>query len=108
MVQRPLLYLGEINDLQELAWRKSIAILEEGAPQPRTLSLFPENCCEGLLPSGASDEPSDSTIELMAAVDFKRRGVETKLVLPGLAQQNHGSRCNNNPTLVKAIARGRA
>src|SRR5437870_700265 len=36
----------------------------------------------------------------------KRRGVETKLVLPGLAQQNHSSRCN--PALIKAIARGRA
>src|SRR5437016_3696203 len=36
VVQRPLLYLGEINDSQELAWRKSIAILEEGALQPRT------------------------------------------------------------------------
>src|ERR1700730_11425190 len=50
VVQRPLLYLGEINDSQELAWRKSIAILEEGALQPRTLSLFPEDRCEGLLP----------------------------------------------------------
>ncbi len=49
-MQRPLLYLGEINDSQELAWRKSIAILEDGAPQPRTLSLFPEDRCEGLLP----------------------------------------------------------
>src|SRR5246500_3286246 len=49
VVQRPLLYLGEINDSQELAWRKSIAIVEEGAPQPRTLSLFPEDRCEGLL-----------------------------------------------------------
>src|SRR6266852_9680253 len=47
VVQRPLLYLGEINDSQELAWRKSIAILEEGALQPRTLSLFPEDRCEG-------------------------------------------------------------
>jgi len=49
VVQRPLLYLGEINDSQELAWRKSIAILEEGTLQPRTLSLFPEDRCEGLL-----------------------------------------------------------
>ena len=37
----------------------------------------------------ASEEPSGSTIELTAAVDFKRRGAETKLVLPGLAQHNH-------------------
>src|SRR5271166_4739871 len=31
VVQRPLLYLGEISDSQELAWRKSIAVLEEGS-----------------------------------------------------------------------------
>src|SRR5882762_8983286 len=53
VVQRPLLYLGEINDSQELAWRKSIAILEEGALQPRTLSLFPEDRCKGLLPDAS-------------------------------------------------------
>ena len=50
MVQRPLLYLGEINDSQELAWRKSIAVLAEGEAAPRTLSLFPEDRCEGVLP----------------------------------------------------------
>src|ERR1700746_1854825 len=43
VVQRPLLHLGEINDSQELAWRKSIAVLEEGAAGPRPLSLFPES-----------------------------------------------------------------
>ena len=48
----------------------------------------------GDVPSGASDEPSDSTIELAAAVDFKRRGIETKLVLSGLMQQNQGARGN--------------
>ena len=53
VVQRPLLYLGEINDSQEPAWRKSIAIVEEGALQPRTLSLFPEDRCEGLLPDAS-------------------------------------------------------
>jgi hypothetical protein len=44
-----VLYLGEINDTQELAWRRSIEVLEEGATQPRTLSLFPEDRCDGLL-----------------------------------------------------------
>ena len=53
VVQRPLLYLGEINDSQELAWRKSIAVLEEGAAAPRSLSLFPEDRCEGVLPDAA-------------------------------------------------------
>ena len=52
-MQRPLLYLGEINNSQELAWRKSIEVVEEEAPQPRTLSLFPEDRCEGLLPDAS-------------------------------------------------------
>src|SRR5882757_4446538 len=49
VVQRHVLYLGEINDTQELAWRRSIEVLEDGAAQPRTVSLFPEDRCEGLL-----------------------------------------------------------
>src|SRR5438874_6393863 len=51
-------------------------------------------------------DQGDGTIELPATIEFKRRGVETKLVLPGLAEQSHGSRCD--PALLKAIARGRA
>ena len=50
IVQRHVLYLGEINSSQELGWRKSIEVLEEGARAPRTLALFPEDRCEGLLP----------------------------------------------------------
>jgi site-specific DNA recombinase len=59
----------------------------------------------GDVPSSASEDASDSAIELTAAVAFKRRGVETKLVLPGRAQRKHSSRCD--PALIKAIARGR-
>src|SRR4029450_2912591 len=47
--QRHVLYLGEINDTQELAWRRSIEVLEDGATRPRTLSLFPEDRVAGLL-----------------------------------------------------------
>src|ERR1700758_562454 len=49
VVQRHILYLGEINDTQELAWRRSIEVLEAGAARPRTLSLFAEDRVEGLL-----------------------------------------------------------
>ena len=49
VVQRHVLYRGEINDSQELAWRRSIEVLEEGAAPPRTLSLFPEDRCAGAL-----------------------------------------------------------
>ena len=47
VLQRHVMYLGEINSSQELAWRKSIEILEDGAAQPRTLALSPEDHCEG-------------------------------------------------------------
>jgi hypothetical protein len=40
-VQQHLLYVGEINSSQELAWRKSIEVFEEGSTRPRTLALFP-------------------------------------------------------------------
>lgn len=53
VVQRHVLYLGEINDSQELAWRKSIEAFEGGAAHPRTLSLFPEDRCEGLIDDDA-------------------------------------------------------
>jgi hypothetical protein len=43
------------------------------------------------VPSCASDEPSDSAVELTAAVAFTRRGAETILIFPVLAQQNHRS-----------------
>ena len=50
VVQRHVLYLGEINSSQELAWRKSIQVLDEGARGPRSLALFADgiaakDCC---------------------------------------------------------------
>ena len=47
--QRHVLYLGEINASQERAWRKSIEVLDEEADRRRTLALFPEDRCDGLL-----------------------------------------------------------
>jgi transposase len=43
VVQRHALYLGEINDNQQEAWRKTIEIFEEGQTRPRTVALFPED-----------------------------------------------------------------
>lgn len=42
IVQRHVLYLGEINDQQQAAWQKTVEIFEHGQPQPRTVALFPE------------------------------------------------------------------
>ena len=41
VVQRQALYLGEMNDHQQEAWRKTIEIFEEGQTRPRTVALFP-------------------------------------------------------------------
>jgi transposase len=49
VVQRQLLYLGEINSSQELAWRKSIDVFDEDGTGSRELALFPEDRCEGVL-----------------------------------------------------------
>ena len=49
VLQRHVLYLGEINSSQELAWRKSIEVLDEATQGPRTLALFAEDRCEGVL-----------------------------------------------------------
>jgi transposase len=51
VLQRHALYLGEINDSQQEAWRKTIEIFEEGKARPRTVALFPEERI------GAVDDP---------------------------------------------------
>ena len=43
MAQRTVLYLGEINDGQEAAWRKSLEVFDESCHRYSTLSLFPED-----------------------------------------------------------------
>jgi hypothetical protein len=40
VVQRQVLYLGEINSSQAEAWRKAIEVFDEDAGRPRTLALF--------------------------------------------------------------------
>jgi transposase len=45
VVQRHALYLGEINDSQQEAWRKTVEIFQEGQARPRTVALFPEDRC---------------------------------------------------------------
>jgi hypothetical protein len=50
VVQRHVLYLGEINSSQQLAWRKSIEVFDEEQPQSaRTIALFPEDRCEAVV-----------------------------------------------------------
>ena len=43
VVQRQVLYLGEINASQLDAWRRSIGVIDEANGEQRTLALFPED-----------------------------------------------------------------
>ncbi len=42
VMQRHVLYLGEINSSQQEAWRKTIEVFESGSPRPKTVALFAE------------------------------------------------------------------
>src|SRR5205823_10045956 len=42
-VQRTVLYLGEINDQQQAAWRKTLSVFDEGQQNYTNLNLFPDD-----------------------------------------------------------------
>ena len=44
VVQRQVLFLGEINDSQQAAWRQTLEVFDEAEQRAATLSLFPEDC----------------------------------------------------------------
>ena len=48
VVQRQVLYLGEIGSSQATAWRKAIEVFDEAAGEPRTLALFPQDRCAAI------------------------------------------------------------
>jgi len=52
VLDRPLLYLGEINDVQQAAWTRSIAAFDPVTQLPQTLALFP---ADRPLPEHAAD-----------------------------------------------------
>jgi hypothetical protein len=43
VVQRQVLYLGEINDSQKAGWCKTIEVFQEGQTQSTQLAIFPED-----------------------------------------------------------------
>ena len=53
VVQRHVLYLGEINSSQAAVWRKAIEVLDEDAGHSRTMALFPEDRCAGIAPDAS-------------------------------------------------------
>ena len=55
VLQRQVLYLGELNGRQEVAWRKTVELFGQDPGQPTQVALFDENhaptvCVEGEVP----------------------------------------------------------
>jgi transposase len=50
--QRTVLYLGEINDRQQAAWRRTLEVFDEAEQRFTTMSLFPD---DREIPAGAVD-----------------------------------------------------
>ena len=48
VVQRHVLYLGEINASQAAVWRRAIEVLDADTGRRQTMALFPEDRCTGL------------------------------------------------------------
>jgi hypothetical protein len=76
IVQRQVLYLGEINDNQQAAWCKTIEVLQEGQAQPQAVAIFPEDRiapalgCEivSIKPSRAAATPCSAMGRLLAGL----------------------------------------
>jgi hypothetical protein len=49
VVQRHVLYLGEINSSQATVWRKAIEVLDDDAVHSRTMALFAEDRCAAVV-----------------------------------------------------------
>src|SRR5439155_357293 len=76
IVQRQVLYLGEINDNQQAAWCKTIEVLQEGQAQPQAVAIFPEDRIAPALggeivsikPSRTAATPSSAMGRLLAGL----------------------------------------
>jgi transposase len=59
--QRQVMYLGEINDSQEAAWRRTLRVFDEDRRQFSDMSLFPD---DRLLPADAANAVSVKLTEM--------------------------------------------
>ncbi len=65
VVQRQVLYLGEINDSQQAAWTKSLEVFDEAEQRYATLSLFPDD-------RGVPAEAIDSIQVKLSEMELRR------------------------------------
>src|ERR1700687_6462752 len=71
VVQRPVLYLGEINDSQREAWCRVIEAFDEEAQQLTQLALF---SAERAVPAHAEGYGVQVRLEVVAGARRRQRG----------------------------------
>ncbi len=67
VVQRQVLYLGEINDSQQVAWRRTIEVFAEGQARARQMALFPA----GEAPAPNDDGLGDDAVVQVRLCDLQ-------------------------------------
>ena len=75
VVQRRVLYLGEVNDSQQAAWRKTLEVFDERQQRATTLSLFAE---DRPVPTDALD-----AIQVKLSCTWSTVGVHPLGIIPG-------------------------
>ena len=102
VVQRHVLYLGEINSSQAAAWRKAIEVLDEDAGRARTLALFPEDRCDAVADDASVVRLRLSELRLVPAAAMGR-------VLAGRAAvAGAAASIGSGPSACRRAARARA
>src|ERR1700684_1966747 len=88
VVQRHVLYLGEINSSQAETWRKAVEVFDAETGGSQTLALFPEDRCEAVADdsSGAGPRPGsrkrtrwDQVLQVLVAYRLIEPGSEWRL-----------------------------
>jgi len=68
VAQRRVLYLGEINDSQQAAWRKTLEVFDEQKQQYRKLSLFAEDRSGAARHRCCTSEARSDAVAALAAI----------------------------------------
>ena len=105
--QRTVLYLGEINDTQQAAWRKSLEVVNETTQRTEQICLFPEDReippgCPQRAPGQAlrTDAPTSARLRRLLAgavgsgmnCNWGRSGASA---CPTAKPRCRGSKCSN-------------
>ena len=96
--QRTVLYLGEINDRQQAAWRKTLDVFDEAEQRFTSLSLFPD---DRELPADAID----SVQVRLSGLELKRPRISATAGWRANSGSNSASMSSASSVCPRAVKR---